>query len=69
MSQHCTKVFVADSYQHIYSFNNCGNALKEAAASAAAMGIPVQQFRIMRSFRLAQPVTCVANRYSNARQP
>ncbi|KAF6264788.1 hypothetical protein COO60DRAFT_1634146 [Scenedesmus sp. NREL 46B-D3] len=62
MSQHCTKVFVGDSYQHIYTFNNCGDALKEAAAIAAAMGIPVQHFRINRSFRLAAPVTCVANR-------
>jgi hypothetical protein len=63
MSQNCTKVFVGDSDQHIYGFNNCGDALKEAAAAAAALGMPVQHFRITRSFRLGQPVTVVANRY------
>ncbi|WIA16900.1 hypothetical protein OEZ85_013827 [Tetradesmus obliquus] len=62
MSQRCTKIYVGDSYQHIYSFNNCNDALKQAAEAAAKAGMPLQQLRIMRSFRLAQPVTLVGNR-------
>jgi hypothetical protein len=56
-------VLVGDKHQHIYSFNNCCNALEQASVLQAEGVGTVRHFSLSSSFRLGPAVAEVANRY------
>eukprot|EP00775_Hariotina_reticulata_P006602 gene6602-6830_t len=64
MSQlpHSVLVLVGDKHQHIYTFNNCCNALEQAEALQAYSPGTVRHFSLSSSFRLGPAVAEVVNR-------